>query len=94
MSAERGGGVLGGIASSAAKAAQRGFARALAREVGLNGITVSSVAPGLIDIDITAGKLGGEREAQLSPASRSVARTKSPTSPTSSPTCAARSPAT
>ena len=65
VSAERGGGVFGGVAYSAAKAAQLGFARALAREVGPHGITVNSVAPGLIDTDITAGKLDDEREAQL-----------------------------
>ena len=34
VSAERGGGVFGGVAYSAAKAAQLGFARALARELG------------------------------------------------------------
>jgi NAD(P)-dependent dehydrogenase (short-subunit alcohol dehydrogenase family) len=65
VSAERGGGVFGGVAYSAAKAAQLGFARALAREVGPHGITVNSVAPGLIDTDITAGKLAGDREAEL-----------------------------
>jgi 2-hydroxycyclohexanecarboxyl-CoA dehydrogenase len=65
VSAERGGGVFGGVAYSAAKAAQLGFARALAREVGPHGITVNSVAPGLIDTDITAGKLDAERKAQL-----------------------------
>ena len=45
VSAERGGGVFGGVAYSAAKAAQLGFARALARELGPNGVTVNSVAP-------------------------------------------------
>jgi 2-hydroxycyclohexanecarboxyl-CoA dehydrogenase len=65
VSAERGGGVFGGVAYSAAKAAQLGFARALAREVGPNGITVNSVAPGLIDTDITGGALEGERKDQL-----------------------------
>jgi NAD(P)-dependent dehydrogenase (short-subunit alcohol dehydrogenase family) len=65
VSAERGGGVFGGVAYSAAKAAQLGFARALAREVGPHGITVNSVAPGLIDTDITAGKLDAERKIQL-----------------------------
>jgi NAD(P)-dependent dehydrogenase (short-subunit alcohol dehydrogenase family) len=65
VSAERGGGVFGGVAYSAAKAAQLGFARALAREVGPSGITVNSVAPGLIDTDITGGALEGERKAQL-----------------------------
>lgn len=65
VSAVRGGGVFGGVAYSAAKAAQLGFARALAREVGPHGITVNSVAPGLIDTDITGGKLSIAREAQL-----------------------------
>ncbi len=65
VSAERGGGVFGGVAYSAAKAAQLGFARALARELGPNGLTVNSVAPGLIATDITGGALEGERKAQL-----------------------------
>jgi NAD(P)-dependent dehydrogenase (short-subunit alcohol dehydrogenase family) len=65
VSAERGGGVFGGVAYSAAKAAQLGFARALAREVGPHGITVNSVAPGLIDTDITGGALEGDTKSQL-----------------------------
>jgi 2-hydroxycyclohexanecarboxyl-CoA dehydrogenase len=65
VSAERGGGVFGGVAYSAAKAAQLGFARALARELGPKGVTVNSVAPGLIDTDITGGALKGEKETQL-----------------------------
>ena len=65
VSAERGGGVFGGVAYSAAKAAELGFARALARELGPKGITVNSVAPGLIDTDITGGALEGERKAEL-----------------------------
>ena len=65
VSAERGGGVFGGVAYSAAKAAQLGFARALARELGPNGLTVNSVAPGLIGTDITGGALEGERKTQL-----------------------------
>ena len=65
VSAERGGGVFGGVAYSAAKAAQLGFAKALAREVGPSGVTDNSVAPGLIDTDITGGALEGERRMQL-----------------------------
>ncbi|MBA8826285.1 2-hydroxycyclohexanecarboxyl-CoA dehydrogenase [Saccharopolyspora lacisalsi] len=62
VSAERGGGVFGGVAYSAAKAALLGFSRALARELGPSGVTVNSVAPGLVDTDITAGKLVPERK--------------------------------
>lgn len=65
VSAERGGGVFGGVAYSAAKAAQLGFARALAREVGPHGVTVNCVAPGLIDTDITGGALEGDKKTKL-----------------------------
>ncbi|MDN3029086.1 SDR family oxidoreductase [Streptomyces sp. S.PB5] len=48
-----------------AKAALFGFARSLARELGPSGVTVNSVAPGLIDTDITQGKLDEERRAAM-----------------------------
>jgi 3-oxoacyl-[acyl-carrier protein] reductase len=51
-SAKRGGGVFGGPHYSASKAAVLGFSKNLAREVGLDGITVNCVAPGLVNTDI------------------------------------------
>src|SRR4029450_2488990 len=53
VSAQRGGGVFGGVAYSAAKAGQLGFARALARELGPKRVTGQSGAPGPVDTDIT-----------------------------------------
>ncbi len=57
VSAERGGGIFGGPHYSAAKAGVLGLARAMARELAPDGIRVNSVAPGMIQTDITGGKL-------------------------------------
>jgi NAD(P)-dependent dehydrogenase (short-subunit alcohol dehydrogenase family) len=60
VSAQRGGGIFGGPHYSAAKAGVLGLAKAMARELGIDGIRVNSVCPGLIQTDITGGKLTPE----------------------------------
>ena len=65
VSAQRGGGILGGPHYSAAKAGVLGLARAMARELGTDGIRVNSITPGLIGTDISKGKLSEERKAQI-----------------------------
>src|SRR3712207_9406262 len=60
VSAQRGGGIFGGPHYSAAKAGVLGLAKAMARELGADGIRVNCVTPGLIQTDITGGKLTHE----------------------------------
>ncbi len=65
VSAQRGGGIFGGPHYSAAKAGVLGLARAMARELGPDGIRVNSLTPGLIQTDITAGKLTDDMKAEI-----------------------------
>ncbi len=65
VSAQRGGGVFGGPHYSAAKAGVLGLAKAMARELGPDGIRVNCVTPGLIQTDITAGKLSEAMQAEI-----------------------------
>ena len=60
VSAQRGGGIFGGPHYSAAKAGVLGLAKNMARELGPDGIRVNCVTPGLIQTDITGGKLTDE----------------------------------
>jgi NAD(P)-dependent dehydrogenase (short-subunit alcohol dehydrogenase family) len=61
VSAQRGGGILGGPHYSAAKAGVLGLARAMAREFGIDNIRVNSVTPGLIATDINKGLIPEDR---------------------------------
>jgi NAD(P)-dependent dehydrogenase (short-subunit alcohol dehydrogenase family) len=61
VSAQRGGGILGGPHYSAAKAGVLGLARAMARECGVDNIRVNSITPGLIATDINKGLIPEDR---------------------------------
>jgi NAD(P)-dependent dehydrogenase (short-subunit alcohol dehydrogenase family) len=65
VSAQRGGGILGGPHYSAAKAGVLGLAKAMARELGEYGIRVNSITPGLIATDIIRGKIDEERKSSI-----------------------------
>ena len=65
VSAQRGGGIFGGPHYSAAKAGVLGLARAMAREFGIEGIRVNCITPGLIETDITQGKLTPEKKREI-----------------------------
>jgi NAD(P)-dependent dehydrogenase (short-subunit alcohol dehydrogenase family) len=65
VSAQRGGGILGGPHYSAAKAGVLGLARAMAREFGPTGVRVNCITPGQIGTDIIKGKLTEERKGQI-----------------------------
>ncbi len=65
VSAQRGGGIFGGPHYSASKGGVLGLARAMAREFGPVGVRVNCVTPGLIQTDITAGKLSDEMKADI-----------------------------
>lgn len=65
VSAQRGGGILGGPHYSAAKAGVLGLARAMAREFGPENIRINCITPGLIGTDIIKGKLTEEKKAEI-----------------------------
>ncbi len=65
VSAQRGGGIFGGPHYSAAKGGVLGLQKAMARELGPDNVRVNSVTPGLIQTDITGGKLTPELKAEI-----------------------------
>ncbi|MGI9436427.1 MAG: SDR family NAD(P)-dependent oxidoreductase [Geminicoccaceae bacterium] len=65
ISAQRGGGIFGGPHYSAAKAGVLGLAKAMARELGPDGIRVNCIAPSLIQTDIAEGKITDEMKAKI-----------------------------
>jgi len=65
VSAQRGGGILGGPHYSAAKAGVLGLAKAMAREFGADNIRVNCITPGLIATDINKGKIPEDKRAAI-----------------------------
>jgi NAD(P)-dependent dehydrogenase (short-subunit alcohol dehydrogenase family) len=65
VSAQRGGGIFGGPHYSASKAGVLGLAKNMAREFGIDGIRSNCVTPGLIQTDITGGKLTPEMKEEI-----------------------------
>lgn len=65
VSGQRGGGVFGTSAYSAAKAGIMGLTKALARELTPLGIRVNCVAPSMVDTDIAGDLLTPERKVEL-----------------------------
>jgi NAD(P)-dependent dehydrogenase (short-subunit alcohol dehydrogenase family) len=65
MSAQQGGGVFGGSHYCAAKAGVLGLMRAMARELGPDGVRANAVTPGLVMTDFSRGATSDERKHEL-----------------------------
>ncbi len=62
MSAQQGGGIFGGAHYCAAKAGVLGFSRALARELGPDGIRANAISPGLVITDFSRSNRSDEEK--------------------------------
>jgi NAD(P)-dependent dehydrogenase (short-subunit alcohol dehydrogenase family) len=65
VAALRGGGLFGSSHYAASKGGVHSLAKALARELGPDGIRVNAIAPGLIDTDIFQGKLTEDKRREI-----------------------------
>jgi NAD(P)-dependent dehydrogenase (short-subunit alcohol dehydrogenase family) len=66
MSAQQGGGVFGGAHYCAAKAGVLGLTRALAREVGPEGVRANAITPGLVITDFSrSGRSDEDKHASV-----------------------------
>jgi len=65
VAALRGGGLFGSSHYAASKGGVHSLAKALARELGPDGIRVNAIAPGLIETDIFQGKLTEEKKREI-----------------------------
>jgi NAD(P)-dependent dehydrogenase (short-subunit alcohol dehydrogenase family) len=63
--AQRGGGLFGGPHYAAAKGGVLSLTKALARELGPDGVRVNAVCPSMVDTDIFGDQLTDERRAAL-----------------------------
>ena len=70
--------VAGGTVYSASKGAIDSFNMSLAKEVGLEGIRVNAVRPGLIDTDIHEARGGLEKIREMAKSSVQMGRSGSP----------------
>jgi NAD(P)-dependent dehydrogenase (short-subunit alcohol dehydrogenase family) len=65
MAAMRGGGLLGRAHYATSKGGIHSLTKALAKELGPQGIRANAIAPGIIATDMTVGKFGDAMEASL-----------------------------
>ena len=65
VAGQRGGGIFGGSHYAASKAGVLGYTKAVARELGPEGIRANAICPSYINTDITAGQMTDEQLAAI-----------------------------